>query len=70
MNQAEIQNKFKLLELRDIQDLIELRAILTNIISVFPSAKHVPYFATKKMRWKALAEIYKMHSFAPFWTVL
>ena len=48
MNQAEIQNKFKLLELRDIQDLIELRAILTNIISVFPSAKHVPHFATKK----------------------
>ena len=48
MNQAEIQNKFKLLELRDIQDLIEPRAILTNIISVFPSAKHVPYFATRK----------------------
>ena len=22
------------------------------------------------MRWKALAEIYTMHSFAPFWTVL
>ena len=21
-------------------------------------------------RWKALAEIYTMHSFAPFWTVL
>ena len=28
--------------------LIEPRAILTNIISVFPSAKHVPYFASRK----------------------
>ena len=27
---------------------IEPRAILTNIISVFPSAKHVPYFASRK----------------------
>ena len=36
------------MNLRDIKDLIEPRAILTNIISVFPSAKHVPYFATRK----------------------
>ena len=30
------------------------------------SAVSKPNFA-KKMRWKALAEIYKMHSFAPFY---
>ena len=29
------------------------------------SAVSKPIFASK-MRWKALAEIYKMHSFAPF----
>ena len=37
--QHEIQNNIK---------YIEPRAILTNIISVFPSAKHVPHFATRK----------------------
>ena len=33
---------------RNFTDPIEPRAILTNIISVFPSAKHVPHFATRK----------------------
>ena len=36
------------IELRNVTDPIEPRAILTNIISVFPSAKHVPHFATRK----------------------
>ena len=39
LKQYEIQNNIK---------YIEPRAILTNIISVFPSAKHVPHFATRK----------------------
>ena len=48
LNQDEIQNKFKFLHHRNITEPIEPRAILTNIISVFPSAKHVPHFATRK----------------------
>ena len=41
LKQYEIQNNIK---------YIEPRAILTNIISVFPSAKHVPYFASRKFK--------------------
>ena len=42
---TEISNKY---EIHNNFVYIEPRAILTNIISVFPSAKHVPHFATRK----------------------